>query len=119
MHHDPLRSTPKRPFFACGQNFMVFSLQGPYPSHPTNPGRSPSWCRMYRKRQTQQCAPGTGEGWNGSRPARLTSSNIAPVLAWEMIHIVARWIPQRTLRVLGDNEYAGPSQPAPACQTPS
>ena len=27
MHHDPLRSTQKRPFFAFGHNFVVFSLQ--------------------------------------------------------------------------------------------
>jgi hypothetical protein len=74
MHHDPLRSTPKRPFFACGHNLWSSPCRGPYPSHPTNPGRPPSWCGMYGKRQTQQCAPGTGEGWNGSRPARLPSS---------------------------------------------
>ena len=35
MHHDPLRSTQKRPFFAFGHNFVVFSLQVALPFAPT------------------------------------------------------------------------------------
>jgi hypothetical protein len=34
MHHDPLRSTQKRPFFAFGHNFVVFSLQVALPFAP-------------------------------------------------------------------------------------
>src|SRR6266446_1809953 len=34
MHHDPLRSTQKRPFFSFGHNFVVFSLQVALPFAP-------------------------------------------------------------------------------------
>jgi hypothetical protein len=34
MHHDPLRSTQKHPFFAFGHNFVVFSLQVALPFAP-------------------------------------------------------------------------------------
>src|SRR5205807_4444982 len=34
MHHDPLRSTQKRPVFAFGHNFVVFSLQVALPFAP-------------------------------------------------------------------------------------
>src|SRR5437870_13620191 len=34
MHHDPLRSTQKRPSFAFGHNFVVFSLQVALPFAP-------------------------------------------------------------------------------------
>src|SRR5918996_1123740 len=60
MHHDPLRSTQKRPFFAFGHNFVVFSLQVSLPFAPNKYWAFPILVRMYRKRQTNQHAPGKG-----------------------------------------------------------
>jgi hypothetical protein len=60
MHHDPLRSTQKRPFFAFGHNFVVFSLQVALPFAPNKYWALPILVRMYRKRQTNQRAPGKG-----------------------------------------------------------
>ena len=36
----------------------------------------------YRKRQTNQRAPGKGENWSANKPARPPPSNIAPVPNW-------------------------------------
>ena len=111
MHHDPLRSTRQRPCFAFGHNFVVFSLQVALPFAPNKFWAFPILVRMYRKRQTAQRAPGKG----GKRERKQTGQATAkqyrtrPELALEMIQIVASWIPQRMLRILGDSEYAGQS----------
>ena len=111
MHHDPLRSTQKRPFFAFGHNFVVFSLQVALPFAPNKYWAFPILVRMYRKRQTTQRAPGKGGKLERKQTGQATASQYRtrPELALEMIQILARWIPQRTLRVLGDSEYAGQS----------
>ena len=111
MHHDPLRSTQKRPFFAFGHNFVVFSLQVALPFAPNKYWAFPILVRMYRKRQTTQRAPGKGGKLERKQTGQATASQYRtrPELALEMIQIVASWIPQRTLRVLGDSEYAGQS----------
>jgi len=81
------------------------------PSHPTSAWAFPILVRLYRKRQTTQCAPGKG----GKRERKQTGQATAkqyrtrPELALEMIQMVASWIPHRRLRVLGDSEYAGQS----------
>jgi hypothetical protein len=81
MHHDPLRSTQKRPFFAFGHNFVVFSLQVALPFAPTKYWAFPILVRMYRKRQTNQRAPGKG-GKLERKPGRPPPSNIAPAPNW-------------------------------------
>jgi len=66
---------------------------------------------MYRKRLTNQRAPGKGgkleRKQTGQAPAKQYRTR--PELALEMIQMVASWIPDRLLRVLGDSEYAGQS----------
>ena len=111
MHHDPLRSTQQRPFFAFGHNFVVLSLQVALPFAPNKYWAFPILVRMYRKRQTAQRAPGKGGKLERKQTGQATASQYRtrPELALEMIRIVASWIPQRTLRVLGDSEYAGQS----------
>jgi hypothetical protein len=108
MHHDPLRSTQKRPFFAFGHNFVVFSLQVALPFAPDKCWAFPILVRMYRKRQTSQRAPGKSGKLERKQTGQATAKEYRtrPELALEMIQIVAGWIPQRTLRVLGDSEYA-------------
>jgi hypothetical protein len=111
MHHDPLRSTQKRPFFAFGHNFVVFSLQVALPFAPDKHWAFPILVRMYRKRQTNQRAPAKGGKLECKQTGQATAKQYRtrPELALEMIQIVASWIPQRLLRVLGDSEYAGRS----------
>ena len=111
MHHDPLRSTQKRPFFAFGHNFVVFSLQVALPFAPNKYWAFPILIRMYRKLKTNQRAPGKGGKLERKQTGQATAKQYRtrPELALEMIQIVASWIPHRTLRVLGDSEYAGKS----------
>ena len=111
MHHDPLRSTQKRPCFSFGHNFVVLSLQVALPFAPNKYWAFPILVRMYRKRQTDQRALGKGGKLERKQTGQATAKQYRtrPELALEMIQIVASWIPHRLLRVLGDSEYAGRS----------
>src|SRR5437899_9673964 len=111
MHHEPLRSTQRHPFYAFGHYFVVFSLQVALPFAPDKYWAFPILVRMYRKRQTARRAPGKGGKLERKQTGQATAQQYRtrPELALEMIQRVASWIPQRTLRVLGDSEYAGKS----------
>ena len=111
MHHDPLRSTQKRPFFSFGHSWVVFSLQVSFAFAPGKVWALPILVRLYRKRKKSILAPG-----RSGKPERKQTGQAAgkqyrtrPQLALEMIQIVARWLGPRKLRVLGDSEYAGGS----------
>jgi hypothetical protein len=111
MHHDPLRSTQKRPFFSFGHNWVVFSLHVSFPFAPGKVWALPILVRLYRKKKKSKLAPGR----NGKPEKKQTGQATAkqyrtrPQLALEMIQTVASWLGPRKLRVLGDSEYAGGS----------
>jgi hypothetical protein len=111
MHHDPLRSTRTRPFFAFGHSWVVFSLHVCFPFAPQKYWAFPLLVRLYRKRRKDRWAPGR----HGQREKKQTGQatdkeyRTRPQLALGMIEKVAGWVPNRTLRVLGDSEYAGRS----------
>ena len=111
MHHDPLRSTQKHPAFSFGHNFVVFSLQVALPFSPNKFWAFPLLVRMYRKRQTNQRAPGKAGKLERKQTGQASASQYRtrPELALEMIQRVASWLPERKLRVLADSEYAGQS----------
>ena len=48
MHHDPLRSTQKRPFFSFGHSWVVFSLHVSFPFAPGKVWALPILVRLYR-----------------------------------------------------------------------
>jgi hypothetical protein len=111
MHHDPLRSTQKRPLFSFGHSWVVFSLHVSFAFAPGKIWALPILVRLYRKRKKSILAPG-----RSGKPERKQTGQAAgkqyrtrPQLALEMIQIVARWLGPRRLRVLGDSEYAGGS----------
>ena len=87
MHHDPLRSTQKHPFFAFGHNFVVFSLQVALPFAPNKYWACPILVRMYRKRQTTQRAPGKTGKLERKQTGQATAKQYRtrPELALEMI----------------------------------
>jgi hypothetical protein len=58
MHHDPLRSTRARPFFAFGHNWVVFSLHLSFPFAPQKIWAFPILVRLYRKRHQQVAQDG-------------------------------------------------------------
>ena len=111
MHHDPLRSTQQRPFFAFGHNWVVFSLHVSFAFAPHKVWAVPILIRLYRKRTGSKRAPGRGGKLEHKQTGQATDKQYRtrPQLALEMIQIVARWAGERKLRILGDSEYAGGS----------
>ena len=111
MHHDPLRSTQQRPFFAFGHNWVVFSLQATFPFAPHKVWAVPILIRLFRRRKHNQLAPGRGGKLEKKQTGQATEKQYRtrPQLALEMIQIVAGWAGPRLLRVLGDSAYAGGS----------
>jgi DDE superfamily endonuclease len=111
MHHDPLRSTQKRPFFSFGHSWVVFSLQLSFPFAPDKVWALPILVRLYRKRKKSKLATGRHGKLEKKQTGQATEKQYRtrPQLALEMIQTVARWLGPRKLRVLGDSEYAGGS----------
>ena len=111
MHHDPLRSTQKRPVFSFGHSWVVLSLQVSFPFAPQKTWSLPVLVRLYRKRQNPKLAPGRNGKPEKKQTGQATEKQYRtrPQLALEMIQVAARWLGPRKLRVLGDSEYAGGS----------
>src|ERR1700681_952547 len=111
MHHDPLRSSPKRPFFSFGHSWVVFSLHVSFPFAPGKVWALTVLVRLYRKRKSPRLAPGRNGKPERKQTGQATEKQYRtrPQLALEMIQVVARWLGTRKLRVLGDSEYAGGS----------
>jgi hypothetical protein len=111
MHHDPLRSTQKRPVFSFGHSWVVLSLHVSFPFAPGKVWALPILVRLYRKRKTPKLAPGSNGKAEKKQTGEATDKEYRtrPQLASEMIEVVARWLGSRKLRVLGDSEYAGGS----------
>lgn len=109
MHHDPLRSTRARPFFAFGHSWVVFSLHVCFPFAPQKTWAIPILVRLYRKREKNRLAPGRRGKLERKQTGQATDRDYRtrPQLALEMIQIVAGWLSGRALRILGDSEYAG------------
>ena len=109
MHHDPLLSTARRAVFSFGHNWVVLSVQLRLPFAPDKTWSLPILMRLYRRKQKKR-KPGRPRGERkaiGQAPPREYRTR--PQLASEMIAILASWVPQRTIHVLGDSEYAGKS----------
>jgi hypothetical protein len=111
MHHDPLRSSQKRPFFSFGHSWVVFSLHVSFPFAPHKIWALPVLVRLYRKRRNSKLAPGRNGRPEKKQTGQATEKQYRtrPQLALEMIQVIARWLGPRKLRVLGDSEYAGGS----------
>jgi len=111
MHHDPLRSTQKRPVFSFGHSWVVLSLHVSFPFAPQKTWALPVLVRLYRKRNNPKLAPGRNGKPEKKQTGQATGKQYRtrPQLALEMIRVVARWLGPRKLRVLGDSEYAGGS----------
>jgi hypothetical protein len=111
MHHDPLRSTRARPFFAFGHNWVVFSLHMSFPFAPHKIWAFPILVRLYRKRDTAKLAPGPGKKPERKQTGGASAKDYRtrPQLALEMIQMVAAWAGERPLLIVGDSEYAGGS----------
>jgi hypothetical protein len=109
MHHDPLRSTARRAVFSFGHNWVVLSVQLRMPFAPDKTWSLPILMRLYRRKQKTR-KPGRPRGERKAiGQATPAEYRTRPQLACEMIALLASWLPDRTIHVVGDSEYAGKS----------
>jgi hypothetical protein len=109
MHHDPLRSTASRAAFSFGHNWVVLSIQLRLGFAPDKVWSLPILTRLYR-REWRKRKPGRPRGERKAiGQARGSEYRTRPQLAREMIALLASWLPERTMEVVGDSEYAGKS----------
>jgi hypothetical protein len=109
MHHDPLRSTARRAVFSFGHNWVVLSVQLRLPFASGKTWSLPILMRLYR-RKLKKRKPGRPRGERKAiGQATPAEYRTRPQLAREMIALLASWLPDRTIHVVGDSEYAGKS----------
>lgn len=113
MHHDPLLSTAKKPFFSFGHVWVVLALWVPLPLGGSRGFALPLLFRLYvgSKRGGQRDAPSRPRA--GVRQRAATAAHAAHPrctkldLARELIALVAQWAGERCLYVAVDSAYAG------------
>src|SRR5918998_823501 len=114
MHHDPLLSTARKPFFSFGHVWVVLALWVPLPMGGTRGFALPLAFRLYvgAKRGGQRDAPSratTGVRLRAAQAAHPPASQRPTKLelARELIGLVATWAGDRTLYAVVDSAYAG------------
>ena len=109
MHHDPLLSKGKRAVFSFGHNWVVLSVQLRFPFAPDKVWSLPILMRLYRRKQKKRKRGRPRGERKAIGQASPGAYRTRPQLASEMITLLASWLPQRTIHVVGDSEYAGKS----------
>ena len=114
MHHDPLLSTARKPFFSFGHVWVVLAIWVPLPMGGTRGFALPVLFRLYvgAKRGGQHDAPSratTGARLRAAQAAHPPASKRPTKLelAREMVALVATWAGDRLVYVLVDSAYAG------------
>lgn len=113
MHHDPLLSHGRKPFFSFGHVWVVLALWVPLPMGPQQGFALPLLFRLYtsskrggrtdaRSRQTRGKRQAVAEQAHAQRDQRTKL-----VLLQEMTAIMAKWVGERTLYLVCDSAYAG------------
>jgi hypothetical protein len=114
MHHDPLLSTQRKPFFSFGHVWVVLAVWVPLPMGSRRGFAVPILFRLFvgAKRGGQRDAPS-----RATTGARLRAAHAAhpPIgmrptkleLARELIALVAAWAGERRVYVAVDSAYAG------------
>jgi hypothetical protein len=112
MHHDPLLSTARKPFFSFGHVWVVLALWVPLPMGGSRGFALPLLFRLYvgAKRGGQRDAPSRPR--SGARQRAAAAAHAAhprPTkleLARELIALVAQWAEGRRIYVALDSAYA-------------
>jgi hypothetical protein len=112
MHHDPLLSTAKKPFFSFGHVWVVLALWVPLPMGEARGFALPVLFRLYvgAKRGGQRDAPARPRpGKRQQVAAAAHAAHPRPTkleLARELIALVAQWVEDRPLYVAVASAYA-------------
>jgi hypothetical protein len=113
LHHDPLLSTARKPFFSFGHVWVVLALWVPLPMGPRRGFALPLLVRLYTgaKRGGRADAPSrptTGRRRQVADQAHATRDPRTKLeLLRELVGLVARWAPTRTFYLAVDSAYAG------------
>ena len=113
MHHDPLLSSGRKPFFSFGQVWVVLALWVPLPMGERRGFALPILVRLYTgaKRGGRVDAPSrqtTGKRQRVAEAAHAERDRRTKLeLLREMIGLVAEWAGERTIYLEVDSAYAG------------
>jgi hypothetical protein len=113
MHHDPLRSTARKPFFSFGHVWVVLALWVPLPMGPIRGFALPILFRLYRStkrggRADAPSRPTRGQRLRAAHAVHAQETRLTKLeLAREMLMIVAQWAGPRTIYAVADSLYAG------------
>jgi hypothetical protein len=116
MHHDPLRSTARKPFFSFGHVWVVLALWVPLPWDRQRGVALPLLFRLYTSTKRGGRADAPSRPTPGRRRAVADAVHAAHLagarptkleLARTLIAIVARWAGDRAIHVAVDSAYAG------------
>ena len=114
MHHDPLLSTARKPFFSFGHVWVVLALWVPLPMGGARGFALPILFRLFvgAKRGGQRDAPSratTGTRLRAADAAHPPASQRPTKLelARHLLAIVAGWAGERTVYAVVDSAYAG------------
>ena len=114
IHHDPLLSSGKRPFFSYGHCWVVLALWVPLPMFGLSKGFAlPFLFRLFvgTKRGAEKDAPSQHRTRKRLRRARQAfrrhKYRTKLELALETLQLLASWAPERKFYVVCDSLYAG------------
>ena len=113
MHHDPLLSTGRKPFFSFGHVWVILAIWVPLPVGEARGFALPVLFRLYRSSKRGGQRDATAHPTAGKRQAKAAEAAAESEqrtklqLAREMIGILARWAGGRSIYVVADSAYAG------------
>jgi hypothetical protein len=114
MHHDPLLSTARKPFFSFGHVWVVLAVWVPLPMSPGRGFALPVLFRLYLGKQRGgqlDARSRRGKALSKRRRAALLAGErerrSKPELARELIGLAAGWAGERPVYVVADSLYAG------------
>lgn len=113
MHHDPLRSTRRKPFFSFGHVWVVLAVWVPLPLGEQRGVALPVLFRLYQSSKRGGTVDGPARRTRGVRSHAAQTAHAALPrrtkleLAREVVGIVAGWAGERSVWVVADSAYAG------------
>lgn len=112
MHHDPLLSTARKPFFSFGHVWVTLALWLPLPLGDARGFALPLLFRLYSSSKRGGRIDAPAHPTNQKRLASAAAPDAGPrptklQLAQDLIALLARWAPGRTIYVVADSAYAG------------
>jgi len=111
MHHDPLHSTRRKPFFAFGHVWVVLALWVPLPMDRSRGFALPILVRLYVGAKRGGQADGRARATTGQRRQAAEAAYPAArptklELLCELVALVATWTGERRIVLAVDSAYA-------------